>query len=286
MEQNTKFHINHNFILDPLSFNDFKLIQIGRRYCKSRGLVPLHPHSQWFELTIVTGGQGIITSNGIREAVKSGDIYLSVPHDIHEILSVEDLEYDFLSFYYEDGKYAQELNALISIVKLSNSRIFKDERISFLVNNAILEFMKSNSIMQNELLYGIFTQISVYLLRNIKKIKRNTTDFSDNNALCYQLMNYIDTHIYSIKNLDDITKEFNYNYSYLSTLFKRTTGKTLFRYFQDRRLDTALMLLLENKKIGEVANLLGYQDQFAFSKAFKTKYGLPPSKYIKTIPHD
>ena len=92
-------------------------------------------------------------------------------------------------------------------------------------------------------------------------------------------MNYIDTHIYSLCNLCELTEKFKYNYSYLSSLFKKTTNKTLAEYFRNRKLETAKALVIEkNKKIGEIAEMLNYSSTFAFSKAFKEKYGVSPSK--------
>ena len=72
---------------------------------------------------------------------------------------------------------------------------------------------------------------------------------------------------------------FNYNYSYLSALFSRVTGKTLRGYYLDRRLEIAKTMVLEkNKKIWEIAEMLNYSSAFAFSKAFISKYGISPKK--------
>ena len=119
----------------------------------------------------------------------------------------------------------------------------------------------------------------MYIIRNFNNSKRDDRTVSDAEILCLQLMNYIDTHIYSLCNLYDLSDKFNYNYSYLSALFKKTTNKTLAEYFRNRKLETAKVLILEkNKKIGEIAEMLNYSSTFAFSKAFKEKYGISPSK--------
>ena len=92
-------------------------------------------------------------------------------------------------------------------------------------------------------------------------------------------MNYIDTHIYSLTSLDELATKFNYNYSYLSSLFSRATGKTLREYYLERRLEVARTMVLEkNKKIWEIAEMLNYSSAFAFSKAFTAKYGVSPKQ--------
>ena len=100
--------------------------------------------------------------------------------------------------------------------------------------------------------------------------------------LCYQIMHYVDTHIYTMDSLSELADTTSYNYSYLSDLFKKVTGDTLQSYYQSRRLRAAQLLLRENKlKLGEIASLLRYSSIYAFSRAFKDRFGLSPSEYRK-----
>lgn len=61
-------------------------------------------------------------------------------------------------------------------------------------------------------------------------------------------MSHIDAHIYSSDPLSDLAEKFSYNYSYLSALFRKTTGKKLSEYCRERKMETAKVLLLEGKK--------------------------------------
>jgi two-component system response regulator YesN len=159
----------------------------------------------------------------------------------------------------------------------TGSRVLVNPKISNLIGNAISEF-SSEKPYAPEILKNIFNQIAIYLIRDFSNVKDGTAKFTENEILCYQVMNYVDTHIYSITNLENISPKFNYNYSYLSTLFKKTTGRTLFEYYQDSKLKTAKCMLGENKmKIGEIAEQLNYSSVYAFSKAYKKKYGVSPS---------
>lgn len=80
--------------------------------------------------------------------------------------------------------------------------------------------------------------------------------------------------------LTEVADSFGYNYDYLANLFRKTTNQKLSNYFIDRKLEMARLLLLENKKkITEIADITNYANVFAFSKAFKHKYGVSPLKY-------
>ncbi len=275
-KQKTRYHFVKDYE-NPLQFGEFYLVQIGRRFCEREEIIPTHAHLNWFELTIVTKGSGTIITNGKPTRVKTGDIYLSFPCDLHELQANDDrLEYDFLAFYSKNETFSAELSALSQAYLQEDARVFRDEKINYLVSNAILEFT-ANKPHTDVLLCNIFQQILVYLLRDFNGRTLDTTNVSSADILCFQLMNYIDTHVYEIGELEKIAQRFNYNYSYLSALFKRTTGKTISEYYNHRRLETAKALIAEKKKkIGEIAELLNYATPFSFSKAFKAKYGISP----------
>ena len=66
--------------------------------------------------------------------------------------------------------------------------------------------------------------------------------------------------------------------NYLNTLFRRLTGKPIRTYQIDRRLEEARRLLLDNDLlIREVAEQMGYHDEFYFSRLFYRRFGQWPS---------
>lgn len=277
-ENKTLYHFNRHYVNNPLPFGSIDLLQIGRRYCKATEIISAHPHLNWFELTIVTGGKGVVITNDVETQMQSGDIYLSFPCDVHEIRAdeKENLEYDFFSFACNDTALQQDLKNITHNYWGSESRIIRDEKISDLVQCAIAEFLVENQPYSKQLLTELFHLILIYLIRAFNDSKQNAAHISQSEILCFQLMNYIDTHIYSLQKLDELAPQFNYNYGYLSGLFKRTTGKTISEYYNHRKMETAKALILEKKKkISEIAEMLGY-NLYSFSKAFKSKYGISP----------
>ena len=91
-------------------------------------------------------------------------------------------------------------------------------------------------------------------------------------------MYYIDTHLYTMQSLAEIADAMNYNYSYLSALFRQHSSTTLLEYYRNRRLEAAKLLLAEGKlSVGAIADLLRYSSVYTFSRAYKEKYGISPS---------
>jgi len=67
---------------------------------------------------------------------------------------------------------------------------------------------------------------------------------------------------------------------HLQTLFKKETGQTINDYITNVRLERAQYLLKQPAmKIYEVANQVGYQDTYYFTKIFKKMVGVNPIEY-------
>lgn len=282
-----KYHLDYNFTETPVFYKDTMLIQLGRLYCMPSETIGKHAHINWYEITLVSDGEGVILTNDIPTNVSKGDIYLSLPGDFHEIRSSADkpLKYDFFSFNTENQKIKKELKNIISAMYYYEQRIFKDELIHSTVSSAIAE-ISSKQEYYSDILCSLFEQTLLYLIRNFK-ISNNPPQHRHTNSseeLCFQIMHYIDTHIYSIERLSVLAEKFKYNYTYLSDLFKKTTGNTIANYYNTRKLDAARLLLNEKKfKINQISEMLNYSSLYSFSKAFKNKYGISPKYYIQEI---
>lgn len=281
-----KYHINKSFFHAPLKFSDISIVQIGRLYFEPGDVMKTHVHKDYYyELTIITDGEGEVVANGVSTAVKRGDIFLSLPCDVHRIVSSESapMKYDYFCFSTEHEGYRAALEEICRDLSPSD-RVFTDERIHDLVCDAIMEFIDQTRF-SHELLHAIFTQIIVRLIRDVaegSKARMRNADQAE--TICYQLMNHIDTHIYSISKLEDIADAMSYNYSYLSTLFRKTTGSTLLSYYHRKRLDAARELIAEGSlKMTEIAEALHYSSLYSFSRAFKENFGISPKQYAQTL---
>ena len=64
-------------------------------------------------------------------------------------------------------------------------------------------------------------------------------------------------------------------------LFREATNTTPHQYIIERRLQRAVQLLSDGERPMDVAESLGFYDASAFTRAFKLRFGLPPSKYAE-----
>lgn len=98
-----------------------------------------------------------------------------------------------------------------------------------------------------------------------------------------ELKNYLETSYIDNITLNDLAERFNLNPSYLGRVFKRRYGHSPIDYLIQVRLAKAKQLIREKPRLlfKEVAEIVGYNDPFYFSKLFKQWTGLTPREYKK-----
>lgn len=79
--------------------------------------------------------------------------------------------------------------------------------------------------------------------------------------------------------IDKISKEYGVSPSKLKADFKTVFNESIFQYYQHKQLELSVALLRQNMNIGEVAQILGYENKSKFSSKFKSTFGVLPSKY-------
>lgn len=271
---------------NPLYLEDISLLYLGR---SGIGInIKEHMHGGVYELSVITHGSGRMYTGNVPTQVKKGDVYVSFPFEIHKVESDKDnpLSYDFITFSVNSFRFADELNKVWSQNISPYSRVIHNEKVIDLIDCILSEFDDNNingSPFSNEMLSALCNQIIVYILRGLKSDSSETASINQSGSeLCRKMMNYIDTHLYTISNLDEMAHAMGYNYSYLSALFRKTTTVSLSYYYRVKRLETARLLLAEDKKsISQVALLMNYSSIYAFSKSFKEHYGISPRQYLQ-----
>lgn len=90
----------------------------------------------------------------------------------------------------------------------------------------------------------------------------------------------IETDPAARRKLPEIAEELGSSYASLRRRFKSETGISLIQYRINVRLNRARELLAKrDRSIGEIAEILGYPDQFSFSKQFRRHLGYSPREY-------
>ncbi|TDJ20981.1 MAG: AraC family transcriptional regulator [Gammaproteobacteria bacterium] len=82
--------------------------------------------------------------------------------------------------------------------------------------------------------------------------------------------------------LASLGREVGMSRAALAKRFKELVGQTMFEYLTDLRMQRARVMLVDTlKPIHEVANSVGYESDLAFTKVFKKRSGVTPTRFRK-----
>ncbi|MDR6550316.1 AraC family transcriptional regulator [Paenibacillus qinlingensis] len=95
-----------------------------------------------------------------------------------------------------------------------------------------------------------------------------------------RLVNLMDEEYTSDLNGSALEAKVHHAYEYLCQVFKKHSGMTIVSYLHDLRIQRAKYLLTsDNLSIGDIAQQVGFQDPYYFSRVFKNKVGVSPQKF-------
>ena len=96
----------------------------------------------------------------------------------------------------------------------------------------------------------------------------------------YPALRYISDSFRSKIPISDLAGICGMSEKYFITLFRKSIGVTPGHYIVELRMRKALEYIDEQRySVKEISYMLGYPDQYSFSKAFSRYYGTAPSKY-------
>ena len=101
-----------------------------------------------------------------------------------------------------------------------------------------------------------------------------------------QAIAYIQENYNKDLNMAVVSNYISMNYSVFSFEFKNYAGVNFVTYLKELRMKEAKKLLEEtDKKIIEISQMVGYENEKHFMKLFKSICGVSPSEYRKNMRH-
>jgi AraC-like DNA-binding protein len=91
-----------------------------------------------------------------------------------------------------------------------------------------------------------------------------------------RLCRFIRYHYMEPLSVEALAKSFGFERSYLYRIFKKRYDLSIKEYITEVRMRHAKEFLSDGMSVGETARLVGYADEFNFSKAYKKHYNKSP----------
>ena len=284
----TKYHFDNNFTVIPKKLEKLILYQLGEMLCDPTTVVEPHVHLNWFEFTYVLQGKGTIYTNDIAQEVQKNELYVSFPQEIHKIESdnLDPLRYCFFAFHFSDAEWAHDIIDSLLQFKNPNARVITSPHYEKYLVNALNYINNLDSPLMEKLLEHELMTLIIRVAHDAHSVIQNYHPPKINNQqlLSFNIANYIDINLTTIDNITSLSEIFNYNYSYLSRCFKKTTQISISQYYNDKKLHMAAQLLATHSMpVSEIAEQLNYTSIYVFSRAFKNKYHISPTDYRNSL---
>lgn len=184
------------------------------------------------------------------------------------------------NFSGKPAEYMQAMNAAISLLHLSLS-LFPDGE------TAIEEIF--SDLPDNYRSLYLQTTTEQYC-KWIIRLRDGLCENIRNRKQCYkekllkEVQEYIRNHLDERLLISDVAEFFHFSSSYLSQLFAQYSDCSYVDYVTREKITASkIMMASGDKKIYEIAELLGYNSAFYFSKVFKKATGLTPREYIQNL---
>ena len=261
--------------------------------CKSKMMAESEYHNHDFaEITYIISGQGKYLLDGKVYDVKTGDVVMCNPGVMHQNVEVNPKEptveffTGFTDFQFKnmppnsivlnDGGYILHTSAETrqDITKHCYEMVAEQE---------------SGKPGKYFMLKAHLIQIMLLIIREMMPEEKQQLSLSfesyNRNYAVKRIISFLSENYAAKISLDQIARNMYLSPVYISKIFKEETGDSPINYLIKIRLEKARDILLQGneRSIKNIANSVGYEDVYHFSKLFKKYYGISPLHYKKAM---
>jgi YesN/AraC family two-component response regulator len=128
-----------------------------------------------------------------------------------------------------------------------------------------------------------YDAISDWILNINEKLGTEFNDYKNKQKI-QKAIHFIQENYNKDLNMAVVSNHISMNYSLFSYVFKQYIGMNFVNYLKTIRINEAKRLLEEtDKKVIEISNLIGYENEKNFMKIFRSVCGVSPSEYRKNV---
>ncbi len=245
-----------------------------------------HCHD-FLEISIITEGVADYYVEGNSYTLRRGQVLISNPGTYHKVIANREISNSQIHIAVNNFKLSDVKENFIDTKGGGPILTLKEHKDEFL--NCCREIIKEQEGKEKGhplMLKALIMKLLIILCResegeSIVTSNRYHCSFvsSEKKNMVQSIIEYMENGYNEDISLDRIAKNMYVSPVYISKIFKEETGDSPINYLIKIRLAKAEEMLKESTlSIKAVAQRVGYNDAYHFSKLFKKYYGISPSQ--------
>ena len=258
-------------------------------------------------LYVVARGSITLMQNDREVTLRQGDVILFTVGEYQYAREVDDCEFYYIHFSPECVRtYDWTQGEFVSAVQERKRRFINEDRLSASIFGNIGATLPERFHLSEDELEAFVTfskshTLNVTYLSPVQRLRHATevagmlmrleeiaydnadTGYKGKNGRVHEsavrILSYIEDHFAENFSGHDLERALLMNYDYANRLFKKHIGTSIMQYRNQLRINTAKNIL-GKEPMDEIARLVGYENVYYFSRAFKRHEGISPREYI------
>lgn len=221
------------------------------------------------ELICVTKGSFRISVNGKKYKLGASDVFIAKKYAVMSGSVVGDEPCSFYSVSF-DSTIEKYSDLYMKVIHLASRSSYAES----LFNNLYYFCTRGSE-------HEFLGDSALALL--METIYESSEDQADKFRI-HGIIDYINNHMNTSLNIEEIGGEFHYSHDYIGRLFKEEFNVTLKQYIIQRKLAVAKRLLTtSDMPVSQVGEAVGFTDISLFEKFFKYHVGQTPRRFRKSF---
>lgn len=254
-----------------------------------------HKHD-FLELTYVLDGCANHMMDGTTKTLKKGDYFIVDYNQRHKYTQIGDTPFTVINCLFVPQLVDKTLVNCRQLREVVNNYLIKfdfyqlkDHPSKFIFHDKDGSVGQIFQNMQNEYesksvgyLESLRCHLILILIRIMRQIQLPDVPESSN-SMVRHITNYVQQNFTEKLSLQSLSSEYNYSLAHVSQFFKKETGMTFQEYVQSVRIRESCRLLVNTqKKVAEIATLVGYTNIKFFNELFRRQMGMTPLQFRRT----
>ena len=258
--------LNDNLNKIYMDISEMKMVRLGREWSAERVC------SVFTRIYMVTEGSGRICCRGKEIPLKPWNIYV-IPAGTEFSYSCED--------------YMEKIFFHLSVFLPNHYDIFNRASDCFVFEDQqeVIEDLKKR-LLENKLGSVITIKSCLYdiVQKCIQTDYKMNEDIVSYSEVIEKTLEYIEGNLSAALTVSQVAEAMFLSPSKLQKVFKKEMGLSVGRFIDKRLMYAAEREVRRGEySMNEISAMLGFCDQFYFSRRFSETYGIPPLQYRKTF---